>query len=425
VPSLATRPLAATRKYDTPDSDPQKAGRELGVDRVMTGHYLRDGDRLHVTLEVTQTDDNRVVWRDTMNGSAADLIPLQQQITARLNEGLLPLIGVTGGGTDGATQPKNPEAYDLYLRSAAISHDPVPNKNAIPLLERSVELDSSYAPGWNALSLRYYNDGTYSDGGQRAIEQSQAAAERAFALDPQLPEISRRLIILRVEGGDLNAAFDQTAELLRRRPDSADAHFCLAYVLRYAGLNEESGIECDAARRLDPKNSRLWRSCAFNFMQLDRYDRAIDYATADGGSVWSRNALVIIYLRQGRTPEARKLAAELGTDFLSPATRACLEGRPRSEVEALGGAETAALTVVRDSEPKYTAALEFARCGLPDSALRLLRRAVEQNYCAWPSMDREPLFASIRGTAEFAEIRKLGMACQQQFIAHRNAAATR
>jgi hypothetical protein len=40
-------------------------------------------------------------------------------------------------------------------------------------------------------------------------------------------------------------------------------------------------------------------------------------------------------------------------------------------------------------------------------------------------MDREPLFASIRGTAEFAEIRKLGMACQQQFIAHRNAAATR
>jgi TolB-like protein/tRNA A-37 threonylcarbamoyl transferase component Bud32 len=81
VPSLATRPLAATRKYDTPDSDPQKAGRELGVDRVMTGHYLRDGDRLHVTLEVTQTDDNRVVWRDTMNGSAADLIPLQQQIT--------------------------------------------------------------------------------------------------------------------------------------------------------------------------------------------------------------------------------------------------------------------------------------------------------------------------------------------------------
>ena len=136
------------------------------------------------------------------------------------------------------------------------------------MLERSVELDPSYAPAWVALSLRYYNDGSYSDGGQRAIDRSQTAAERAFALDPQLPEVHRRLIILRVEGGELNAAFDQAIELLRRRPDSADAHFSMAYLLRYAGLLEESVLECETARRLDPKNSRLWRSCAINLHLL-------------------------------------------------------------------------------------------------------------------------------------------------------------
>jgi tetratricopeptide (TPR) repeat protein len=166
------------------------------------------------------------------------------------------------------------------------------------LLERSVELDPNYAPAWNALSLRYYNDGSYSDGGPRAIERSQAAAERAFALDPQLPEISRRLIVLRVEGGELDAAFDQAAELLRRRPDSADAHFCMAYVLRYAGLLEESCAECEVARRLDPNNSRLWRSCAINFYQLDRYDRALEYLKAEDGSVWARNAKLTFLMRQ-------------------------------------------------------------------------------------------------------------------------------
>src|SRR5437867_2538564 len=43
VPSLAIRPFAATRKYDKPDADPQAAGKELGVDRVLTGHYISEG----------------------------------------------------------------------------------------------------------------------------------------------------------------------------------------------------------------------------------------------------------------------------------------------------------------------------------------------------------------------------------------------
>jgi TolB-like protein/tRNA A-37 threonylcarbamoyl transferase component Bud32 len=419
APSLAIRPFASTRKYDKPDVDPQTAGKELGVDRVLTGHYIREGSGLQVTLEVMATGDNRIVWRDTVNGAAADLIPLQQQITARLNQGLLPLLGA-GGGTVGATQPKNPEAYGLYLRSAAISHDPGPNKEAIPLLERSVELDASYAPAWNALSVRYYDDGTYSDGGQRALERSQAAAERAFALDPQLPAISRRLIVLRVEGGELSAAYDQAVELLRRRPDSADAHFSLAYVLRYAGLLDEACAECDAARRLDPKFSRLWRSCAINFFQLDRYDRALEYLKSDGGSVWARNMTVNFLTRQGKLLEARDIARGLGTDVFSQAVLACLENRPRAEVNALSSAEAAGLMSIRDSEPKYQGASNLARCGYPDLALRLLRKAVEQNYCGYPAMDKDPLFASIRGTPEFAAIRQAGIECQKRFLAHRD-----
>jgi TolB-like protein/tRNA A-37 threonylcarbamoyl transferase component Bud32 len=423
VPSLAVRPFSSTRRFDAADTDARAAGNELAVDRVLTGHYIREADRLQVTLEVLDTQDDRVVWRDTFNGTAADLIPLQQQITARLNEGLLPQIGAGAVGTAGGTQPRNPEAYDLYLRGTAISHDPGPNKTAIPLLERSIELDPSYAPAWNALSLRYYNDGTYADGGQRALERSQAAAERAFALDPQLPETSRRLIILRVEGGELNAAHDQALEVLRRRPDSADAHFSLAYVLRYAGLLEESGTECETARRLDPKNSRLWRSCSISFYQLDRYDRAWDYIRADNESVWARATSVTLLMREGKMTEARNVARGLGRDIFSRAVLACLEDRPRAEVDSLAAAEETALIVIRDSEPKYFAAGDFARCGYPDLALRLLRRAVEQNYCAYPAMDKDPLFASIRSTPEFAEIRKMGMACQQRFIAHRDRAA--
>jgi hypothetical protein len=40
-------------------------------------------------------------------------------------------------------------------------------------------------------------------------------------------------------------------------------------------------------------------------------------------------------------------------------------------------------------------------------------------------MDRDPLFDPIRRTPEFAEIRKMGMACQERFLAHRAAAQKR
>jgi eukaryotic-like serine/threonine-protein kinase len=419
VPSLAIRPFASVRKYDKPDTDPQSAGKELGVDRVLTGHYVREGDRLQVTLEVMETKANRVVWRDTFNGSAGDLIPLQQQIKARLTEDLLPLVGAGRASTAGATQPKNPEAYDLYLRSVAVSHDPGPTKEVIPMLERSVELDPSYAPAWIALSQRYYNDGSFSDGGQRAIDRSQAAAERAFELDPHLPEAYRRLTILRVEGGDLNAAYDKVVDLLRRRPDSADAHFSMSYVLRYAGLLEESSAECDTARRLDPKNHRMWRSCAISFMQLGRFDRAWDYLDADEGSVFARNYSIQLLLRQGRTAEAREVARGLGTELFSRAVLAALENRPRGDVAALVNAEIPALMSIRDSEPKFFTASDFAHFGYADISLRLLKRAVEQNFCGYPAIDRDPLLVSIRKTPEFTEIRKMGIACQQRFLAHR------
>jgi hypothetical protein len=386
---------------------------------VLTGHYIREGDRLQVTLEVMATGDNRIVWRDTLNGSAADLITLQQQITTRLNERLLPLLGTSGGAAAGATQPKNPEAYDLYLRSTAISRDPVPNKEAIPLLERSVALDPSYAPAWSALADRYYFHGTYSDGGQRALDRAREYSERALSLDPNLESAAQRLILLRVEGGDLDTAYDQASDFVRRRPGSAEAHFTLGYVSRYAGLLEESARECDAARRLDPRN-RGWRSCSQTFSQLGQYDRAREFSALDAGSMLSNSMTVSQLLRQGKREEALELIRKHG--HFSPTLAACMEGRPALEVEKLAREEAAAVMRDRDSEPKYNVATGLAFCGQSELAIRLLKTAVEQNYCAWPAMDNDPDFASIRGTPEFAAIRQAGIECQKRFLAHRDRA---
>jgi TolB-like protein len=420
APALAIRPFAAIRKYDKPETDPQTAGRELKVDRVLTGHYLREADRLQVTLEVMDTEANKVVWRDTLSASTADLIGLQRQITSRINQGLLPLLGAASGAAEGSTQPKNPEAYDLYLRSAALPRDGEPNKRAIQMLERAVGLDGSYAPAWGALADRYYFDGTYSDGGSAALVRARDAGQRALDLEPNLPEAAQRLIVLRVESGDLNGAWDEASAVLRRRPDSAWAHFGLAYLLRYVGLLEESAHECEEALARDPKSYR-WRSCASTYIALGNYDRAKVFLDLDPGSELVRRVTQSLLVRQGRYREALAIALP-PDDRFAGWFRACLTRRPPSAPGPVPVNIQEQILATPDSEPKYSLSSMLALCGDRKNALQLLRSAVESNFCGYPAMDKDPLFASIRGTPEFAEIRKMAIACQQRFLAHRAAA---
>jgi TolB-like protein len=178
--SLEVRPSSVTRKYVSPDVDPKKVGQELRVGRLLQGHIMKQGDQLTVTLEAIDVPTDRLLWQGTASGKTEDLIGLREQLTNQVQQGLLPILGGAAGTLDSATsRPKNQQAYDLYLRSVAVPHDPGPNKEAITMLEWSVGIDSSYAPAWEALGQRYYFDSTFGGGGEERFQRSNKAYERA------------------------------------------------------------------------------------------------------------------------------------------------------------------------------------------------------------------------------------------------------
>jgi serine/threonine protein kinase len=425
APKLAIRPFTQTRKYTQKDLDPQAAGRELHVADVVTGHLLPEGDRLEVTLEAIDVEGNRLLWRDTISASSSDLIGLRGQIQSSLRSGLLPKLGVGSRASEELSRPKNAEAYDLYLRAAAISHDPGPNREAIAMLERAVALDPTFASAWRWLGKRYYYDATYGPGGAATYEKARSAAERAVALDPDSIDASADLAIMRTESGELEAAYDDASALVRRRPDSAQAHHTLAYVLRYAGLLEDAAKECDLAMSLDPKNYD-WRSCALVFELLGRYDRARQFIDLDAGSSWARNGTAQILLREGRIKDALRLdsgeSGVFGGAVGGPRGLWTLRvgGAPEAERAAVTRElEASVFLAVADPEPKYWVGSLLAFCGRRDAALRLLRAAVEGNFIAYPAMDNDPLWASVRSTPEFAAIRQEAIERQRKFLEHR------
>ena len=419
--SLSIRPFATTNKYTSPSLDLEQAGREMRVTDIVTGHFLKEGNQLQVTLEAIDVANNRAVWRDTLNVAAADLIAMRGQITAKVRQGLVPALGA-GTGSENGTRPKNEEAYDLYLRSVSIPHDASPNKEAIAMLERAVGLDPNYAPAWRALGERYYYDGHYSDGGEAMLQRSMTAEERALALDPDFSDAASQLISSRVETGELGKAYRDAKALVDRHPDKAMAHFALSYVLRYAGVFDESARECDAALALDPGAYQL-RSCSFVFELLGNYERAMDFLQLDMGSEWVGANLTPHFLRQGKRSEARENARKLAADHPDHVAeafiKACSEEAPAPEMDKATRAFAPSALADPDSENLYWSGSIVAYCGQKELAIQLIRKSIEKRYCSYTPLQTDPLVASLRGTREFPELLAAAKTCRDGFLAER------
>jgi serine/threonine protein kinase/TolB-like protein/tetratricopeptide (TPR) repeat protein len=417
--SLSIRPFATTSKYDSPTVDLQEAGKAMRVTDVVTGHYLKEGDQLQITLEAVDVAENRTLWRDTMTVATPDMIAVRSQITAKVRQGLVPALGAGADAGEAGTRPKNEEAYDLYLRSIALPHDPLPNKDAIAMLERAVGMDPAYAPAWYALGHRYYYDSQYSDGGEAMFRRSNAALERAVALDPNLVFAAGQLANNHVERGELVKAYQEAKALVESHPESGAAHQSLAYVLRYGGMLEESGRECDAALSLDPGNYR-YRSCALTFQQLGNYGRAMDFLQLDAGSEWVTGNLVRQFIYTGNLAKAREQSEKLNDQSRNQMIKAYLAHATSADVDKLAREYEAGALANPDAENRYWIANQFAFCGQKDIALRLLKSSVAGHYCAYTGLQNDPVLANLRGTTEFAELLSAAKQCRDDFVAQRS-----
>jgi eukaryotic-like serine/threonine-protein kinase len=412
--SLDVRPSSVARRFVEIDLDPHKVGQELHVGKLLTGHFIRQGERLTVTLEAIDVSNDRLIWQGGATASVNDLIALQSQLSTQVQQGLLPTLGVAAGALSTASRPQSQEAYDLYLHSLALPHDPGPNKDAIAVLEHVVGEDRNYAPAWEALGQRYYYDSYYGGGGETMFQRSNAAYERALALDPNRVAAASSLITNHVERGELGQAYDAATDLVRHRPQSADAHFALSYVLRYGGMQEKATQECNTARSLDPGNFSF-RSCAWAFLELGQTDRAMDFIHLDAGSEWAAWATPYVYLAAGNLAQAREAAKNMpkAQFYHKYLMVACTQAQRPADMERIVRENESSVMIEPDPEAWYRVGALMAYCGQKDAALRLLKAAVQQNYCAYSALLSDPMLKEMRKDPAFNQVLTAASTCQE------------
>ncbi len=421
VRSLSIRPFATTGKYAQADVDLQQAGKEMHVGRIVTGHYQKVRDQLQLTLEAVEVGDDHVLWQETMNLPVEDLVATREQITSKVLQGLIPALGASSETNDRGTRPTNEEAYDLYLRSVALAHDGEQNREAVRMLERSVGLDSAFAPAWSALGKRYYFEEEYGVGATGTMSRTVPALRRALALDPNLEDAAQQIVTLDTDAGNLTQAYQEARKMVENRPQSGFAHFTLSYVLRYAGLSKEAAQECDAAVRLDPGNYQF-RSCASVFLTTGQFERGRDFLKLDAGSEWSNNLEIHVLLRQGETSEAVEQLRKMpeSSFFHVRALQACYETpQPPGSQQILEQFQKE-IFAYRDPEPKFSQAETFNHCLGNTFTARLMKSAIEGGFCGYDTLQLDPLLTAFRKAPEYPGVLAQAKECQTRFLAARD-----
>jgi hypothetical protein len=165
-----------------------------------------------------------------------------------------------------------------------------------------------------------------------------------------------------------------------------------------------------------------FRSCAVVFMLLNQEQRAMEFVRLDAGSEWAARSTANILLRQGKLPEARQSNQNasanvlMGRDLL----QACLEPSKTHTLDKMVHETESALLADADAEPRYLVGTTLAYCDQKDAALRLMKSAIEQNYCAYTALQTDPLLVKLRGTPEFSELLSAAKQCQNRFLIQRD-----
>jgi tetratricopeptide (TPR) repeat protein len=222
------------------------------------------------------------------------------------------------------------------------------------------------------------------------------------------------LITNRVERGELGRAFDSATNFVKQRPQSGDAHFALSYVLRYAGMLERATQECNTARSLDPGNFDF-RSCAWAFLELGKTDRAMDFVHLDAGSEWASWVTPYVYLAAGNAAQARESVKNVAKSpsYHRELLVACTQTQRPADIDRIVREAESSAMMEPDPEAWYHVGALMAYCGQKDVALRLLKAAVQQNYCAYSALLEDPLLKDLRKDTAFNQVLTAGSACQE------------
>jgi TolB-like protein len=282
LPGLNVKARSSVFRYKGKDASVQAIGKELGVQAMLNGRVTQRGDQLVLNLELIDPSTENVIWTDSYDRKASDLVSLQNEIARDVSARLKLKLSGAEQQRLSKNYTTDPEVYRLYLQGRYYWNKRTKSEveKAAPFFQQAVAKDPSFALGYVGLAdtdedrdrpikKEYIKRALEIDdqlaeahaslGYQYMLDYDWAASERelkrAMELNPNYPQSyawnGARLMMI----GKYDASLAEIEHALELDPTSNGINFYKGVCLGVAGRRDESIKQLKKLIEMDPKFS--------------------------------------------------------------------------------------------------------------------------------------------------------------------------
>ncbi len=393
---LATR-FAAT-------ADLRQIATDAGVDAILAGSLMRIGNRLRLTCQLVEAPSGTVLWSETLNSPLQDLFTIEEELCKKIVQALLLPLTERERDILGRDVPRNPKAYECYLRANQIasvrSIDSM--KRARTLYLQCLDADPDYAPAWAQLARTKRFIEKFGEIADQHFPSADDAFQRAFALNPDLAIAHNLYTPVQCDQGQAATAMHRLLTRACFRRNDPDLFAGLVQACRYCGELQASVAAHERAQSLDPN---ILTSVPHTYFLLGEYEKSLACYGTKVGFYLDCAALVAMGDRDEALSRLRSRedsgSASGGIRAIMQSLRYYLEGNFAECLKAIDAGESHAKT---DPESFLYMARQLAMIQQPERAIRALYHVIERGFVCASAIESDPCFAGLRSSPGYDEL---------------------
>ena len=169
------------------DTDQKKIAEELGVNFVASGSIRSSGNRIRISVELTDPIKSNAIWSERYDRMLEDVFEVQDEIVRKVVVALVGELEIASLERAKRKPTENLSSYEFLLRGKE-NHHKFSKEGVISgleMFEKSIEADpnNAQAYAWEACTLGQGMSGGYIDQ-DTAWEKCQNSLEKAMKINP-------------------------------------------------------------------------------------------------------------------------------------------------------------------------------------------------------------------------------------------------
>lgn len=408
------------RYKDTDKSLPEIAN-ELDVDAIVEGSVMQAGDRVRITAQLIEADEDRHLWAEHYERDLQDILALQREvahaIASEINITLAP--GKKGEKSD--VRRLDPRAHEAYLKGRYHWNKRTKKdlEKSIEYFEEAIRIDPYYAQAYAGLAEAFTilrNWGFYP--AKEANQKAKEYANRALSIDDRS---AAAYSVIGLESDEYDYDWEASEEYFKKaislNPNYETAHHWYAMALARWGRHDEALEQILQALKLDPLSLVINSALAHIHYYAGRYDEAIEQSLKtlelDKNFLAVYYILHVCYVEKGMREEAYEAFRQLL--FIDETLSTYVE--EFDDVYKTSGYEASMKWAFENMDwPSYDynypfyLAMAYARMNNKDKAFEELEKAYEAHSQYITSIGVEPALDTLRSDPRFDELlKKVGL----------------